>query len=99
MRSTVKRFDGRAADYDHYRERYDANEILAPLRDWCGLTPKGLIADVGAGTEMLSDVFLSNGNRVIAIEPNAEMRNACAQLQVDEPRLEIREGTAEATRL
>jgi SAM-dependent methyltransferase len=99
MQSTVKRFDGRAADYDHYRERYDANEILAPLRDWCGLTSEWLIADVGAGTGMLSDVFLANGNRVVAIEPNAEMRAACAQLHADEPRLEIREGTAEATGL
>jgi SAM-dependent methyltransferase len=99
MQSTVKRFDGRAADYDHYRERYDANEILAPLRDWCGLTPEWLIADVGAGTGMLSDVFLANGNLVVAIEPNAEMRSACAHLHADEPRLEIREGTAEATGL
>ena len=99
MQSTVKRFDGRAADYDLYRERYDVNEILAPLRDWCGLTPEWLIADVGAGTGMLSDVFLANGNRVIAIEPNAEMRAACAHLHGDRPRLVIREGTAEATRL
>jgi len=99
MQSTVERFDGRANDYDLYRERYDANEILAPLRDWCGLTPKWLVADVGAGTGMLSDVFLANGNGVIAIEPNAEMRTACAQLHPNESRLEIREGTAEETGL
>ena len=99
MQNSVERFDGRAADYDRYRERYDANEILSPLRDWCGLTSERLIADVGAGTGMLSDVFLANGNRVIAIEPNAEMRAACAQLHLNEPRLEIREGTAEATGL
>lgn len=99
VQNTVERFDGRAADYDLYRERYDANEILPPLRDWCGLIPEWLIADVGAGTGMLSDVFLANGNRVIAIEPNAEMRGACAQLHADEPRLDIRDGTAEATLL
>lgn len=99
MQNTVERFDGRAADYDLYRERYDATEILAPLRDWCGLTSEFLIADVGAGTGMLSDVFLTNDNRVIAIEPNAEMRAACAQLHPNEPRFEIREGTAEATGL
>jgi SAM-dependent methyltransferase len=99
MQNTVGRFDGRAADYDLYRERYDAHEILAPLRDWCGLTPEWLIADVGAGTGMLSDVFLANGNRVIAIEPNAEMRAACAHLHATEPKLEIREGAAEATGL
>ena len=99
MQSTVKQFDGRAADYDLYRERYDANEILAPLRDWCGLTPEWLVADVGAGTGMLTDVFLANGNRVIAIEPNAEMRAACARLHANEPKLEIREGSAETTGL
>ena len=59
--------------------------MLAPLRDWCGLTPDWLVADVGAGTGMLSDVFLANGNRVIAIEPNAEMRAACARLHASEP--------------
>ena len=99
MPNTVERFDGRAADYDLYRERYDASEILAPLRDWCGLTPEWLVADLGAGTGMLSDVFLANGNRAIAIEPNAEMRAACAHLHPGESRLEIREGTAEATGL
>lgn len=99
MQSPVERFDGRATDYELYRERYDANDVLAPLRDWCGLTPQWLIADVGAGTGMLSDVFLANGNHVIAIEPNAEMRTACARLHAEEPRLEIRDGTAERTGL
>jgi SAM-dependent methyltransferase len=99
MQNTVQRFDGRAADYDRYRERYDADELLAPLRDWCGLTPEWLVADVGSGTGMLADVFLTNGNHVIAIEPNAEMRAACSALHADQPRLDIREGTAEAMRL
>lgn len=99
MQNTVERFDGRAADYDRYRERYNAEEILASLRDWCGLTPDWLIADVGSGTGMLTDVFLANGNRVIAIEPNAGMRAACASLHPGEARLEIRNGTAEETQL
>jgi len=99
MQNTVERFDGRAADYDLYRERYDTHEVLAPLRDWCGLTTEWLVADVGAGTGMLADVFLANGNRVIAIEPNAEMRAACAHLHTNESKLEIHEGTAEATGL
>lgn len=99
MANTVERFDGRAADYDRYRERYDAKELLSILREWSGLTPDWLVADVGAGTGMLSDVFLANGNRVIAIEPNAEMRAACARLHEGESRLEVRDGTAEATGL
>jgi SAM-dependent methyltransferase len=99
MVNTVERFDGRAMDYDRYRERYDAKELLTLLREWSGLTPDWLVADVGAGTGMLADVFLANGNRVIAIEPNAGMRAACARLHEGERRLEVRDGTAEATGL
>ena len=99
MANTVERFDGRAADYDRYRERYDAKELLVLLREWSGFNPDWLVADVGAGTGMLSDVFLANGNRVIAIEPNAHMRAVCEQLHQEQPRLEIRDGTAEETGL
>lgn len=95
--NSVARFDGRAEEYDRYRERYDAEELLTPLREWMGLTPDWVVADVGAGTGMLADVFLANGNRVIAIEPNAEMRATCARLHEGDARLELREGTAEAT--
>lgn len=99
MANTIQRFDGRAADYERYRERYDARELLALLREWSGLKPDWLVADIGAGTGMLSDVFLANGNRVIAIEPNAGMRAACERLHDGEQRLEVRDGTAEATGL
>lgn len=99
MANTVERFDGRARDYDRYRERYDAKEILALLREWTGLKPEWLIADIGAGTGMVADVFLANGNHVIAVEPNAEMRAACARLHQGEAKLEVRDGTAEATGL
>ncbi|HEX4156256.1 MAG TPA: class I SAM-dependent methyltransferase [Acidobacteriaceae bacterium] len=99
MRAPTKRFDGRAEAYARFRERYDPAIVLPRLRAWCGLTPEWLVADVGAGTGMLSEVFLANGNRVIAIEPNAEMRAACERELGEETRLEVREGTAEATEL
>jgi ubiquinone/menaquinone biosynthesis C-methylase UbiE len=99
MANSVTRFDGRAKEYERYRERYDAEEILTQLREWTGLTPESIVADIGAGTGMLADVFLANGNRVLAIEPNAEMRAACERLHESERRLEIRDGTAEATGL
>lgn len=99
MEKNVLRFDGRAVAYAQYRERY-APEILLPrLREWCGLAPEWTIADVGAGTGMLSDVFLANGNRVIAVEPNAEMREMCLSLHDDVPGLEVVDGTAEGTGL
>lgn len=95
----VQRFNGRVTEYARYRERYDSKIVLPLLRQWCGLTSEWVIADVGAGTGMLSDVFLENGNRVLAVEPNSEMRSVCRELHAGNPRLEVLEGTAEATRL
>lgn len=99
MPDHTQRFTGRAADYDQYRERYDTSILLPRLSEWCGLTSDWLIADIGAGTGMLADVFLGNGNRVLAIEPNVEMRASCSALHAGEARLTVIEGAAEATTL
>jgi hypothetical protein len=80
MENNVHRFDGRASEYARYRERYALEVLLPRLREWCGLTSDWTVADVGAGTGMLSDVFMANGNRVVAVEPNAEMRQMCLSL-------------------
>jgi SAM-dependent methyltransferase len=97
--SNAEKFTGRVAAYVAYRERYDPEVVLPVLREWCGLEPDWLIADIGAGTGMLSDVFLANGNRVLAIEPNAEMREACLDLHPGNAALTIIDGTAETTGL
>jgi ubiquinone/menaquinone biosynthesis C-methylase UbiE len=104
MPDNTNRFSGRAADYDRYRQRYPTEEILTRLRGWCGLTPSWLIADIGAGTGMLAEVFLKNGNRTIAIEPNHDMRDQMRpaieqHLGRPAPQLEILDATAEATAL
>jgi len=96
---SVRRFDGKVDDYARYRERYSPEILLPVFRQHCGLTPDWLIADIGAGTGMLSDVFLANGNRTIAVEPNAEMREMCRSLHQDNSLLEMMEGTAEHTGL
>lgn len=95
----TERFTGRAETYDRYRLRYAAEPILKLLRTWCDLQSEWPIADIGAGTGMLSEVFLPNGNPVFAIEPNQEMRFVCEQLLGTWHRLEVRNGTAEATSL
>lgn len=99
MAQHANRFTGRVADYAQYRERYDSNHVLPFLREQCGLTPDWTVADVGAGTGMLGDVFRSNGNRVIAIEPNAEMRSACAESHASDNRFKVLDGSAERTGL
>src|SRR5439155_1443196 len=52
-------------------------------------------ADVGAGTGIASRQLAAHGVRVLAVEPNAEMRAAA----IRHPGIEWRAGTAEATGL
>jgi ubiquinone/menaquinone biosynthesis C-methylase UbiE len=96
---SIHRFDGKALHYTRFRERYSPEIVLPVLRAVCGLTPDWTVADVGAGTGMLSDVFLANGNRTLAIEPNDGMREICRLLHPENPYLEVIDGTAEATGL
>lgn len=99
MTEFSERFTGKSSDYAQYRERYDPVTVLPLLREWCGLTPEWFVADVGAGTGMAGDLFLANGNRVIAVEPNAEMRAACAALHDGDAMFSVLDGAAEATGL
>lgn len=103
MSDHTQRFTGRAQDYDRYRQRYPADAILDRLRNWCGLTPAWRVADIGAGTGMLAEVFLANGNAVVAVEPNPDMRHhlqtRLAPTHMDHGKLQIVEATAEATTL
>lgn len=99
MSEHAERFTGKSSEYAQYRERYDPELILPLLREWCGLAPAWTVADIGAGTGMLGDVFRVNGNPVIAIEPNADMRTVCARLHEDDPFFRLIAATAEDTGL
>jgi SAM-dependent methyltransferase len=94
----TERFSSRVEAYRRFRSRYP-REIIPVLAKRCGLTRESVVADVGAGTGMLAELFLENGNRVFAVEPNADMRAACEELVERYPRLTCIDGTAEDTRL
>lgn len=88
----INRFSGRAKDYLKGRPPYP--EAVVDTLEQQGLAPGSLVADIGAGTGAASHLFLRRGYRVIAVEPNGDMRAAAAALGVD-----ARPGTAEDTRL
>jgi SAM-dependent methyltransferase len=94
----TERFTDRADDYRQYRPRYPAAIVDLLARD-CNLSRDATIADIAAGTGLLAEIFLAHSNRVIAIEPNVRMREACATLQSIYRRLECVDGTAENTHL
>ena len=98
MKEHTERFTGRVEDYERYRLRYPA-AVIEMLVARCGLRREHMIADVGAGTGMLAELFLEHGNAVVAIEPNDDMRAACERLASLWPGLSAVKATAEATGL
>lgn len=95
MTDPTRRFTGRVDDYIRYRPGYPP-EVLGLLRRECGLTESTVVADIGSGTGNLARLLLDNGNRVIMVEPNDEMRTAGERLLSGYWRLESLAGTAEA---
>ena len=97
MDSTT-RFSNRVENYIKYRPDYPL-EILDFLRTELNFTSAATVVDIGSGTGKLTKLFLQNGNRVIGVEPNAEMRTAGEEFLRDFSRFESIDGTAEATTL
>jgi SAM-dependent methyltransferase len=92
------RFSGKATYYALYRPTYPS-ALLDHLRDACGLLPRHVVADIGSGTGKLSRLFLSNGNTVLCVEPNVDMRTAAEELLSAERGFQSIAGSAEATGL
>jgi SAM-dependent methyltransferase len=67
------RFTGLAEVYSKSRPSYPPAAIKFILQR-CGLRDGSLVADVGSGTGISSRIFAQRGLKVMAIEPNAEMR-------------------------
>lgn len=97
-RDPTERFSDRVEDYVKYRPGYP-KAILHLLRQEAGLTQDSVVADIGSGTGKLATIFLDAGNRVYAVEPNDEMREAGESLLAAYPNVISLKGTAEATNL
>jgi ubiquinone/menaquinone biosynthesis C-methylase UbiE len=98
MSDSTRRFSSRVDNYVKYRPSYPP-EVVELLAAECGLTPGALVADIGAGTGILAELFLQNGYRVLGVEPNREMRQAGERLLGDYQQYTSVDGTAEATTL
>src|SRR5262245_64642768 len=98
MTYVTQRFSSLVENYIKYRPGYP-NEVIETLRSECGLTSGSIIADVGSGTGILTEMFLRIGNTVYGIEPNREMREAAERLLKDYPRFRSVASRAEETTL
>jgi SAM-dependent methyltransferase len=96
--NATSRFSDRVENYVRYRPGYPP-EALQILKTECGLAPHHVIADVASGTGIWTRTLLENGNTVLGVEPNAEMRQAGERLLAGFPKFSSVAGTAEATTL
>ena len=94
----TERFSNRVANYVKYRPHYPVGVLECLLRR-CGLGAQSIIADIGSGTGILSELFLQNGNALFGVEPNREMREAGERLLRGYSRFTSVTGSAEATTL
>ena len=93
-----QRFSDRAGHYAKSRPGYPS-ELLRVLAEEVGLTPASIVADVGSGTGILSELLLRNGNEVFAIEPNARMRQIAERALGAWPKFYSIDAAAEGTTL
>ena len=89
-------FTGRAQAYAKARPGYPEEAIEYII----SLFPKdAIIADIGAGTGKFTELVARHGYRIIAVEPDADMREQLTAALTQYPNVNIVDGTAEATTL
>ena len=98
INDATQRFSGKVDDYIKYRPGYSP-ALIDFLSTECRLTPSCIIADVGSGTGLMTELFLKNGNVVYGIEPNREMREAAESLLKGYSKFRSVEASAESTTL
>jgi SAM-dependent methyltransferase len=98
MPDSKVRFSSRVDNYVKYRPGYPP-EVIDTLSTVYGLTPAATVADIASGTGLFTRLLLENGNRVFAVEPNSEMREAGETFLSRYPKLATINGSAEATTL
>ena len=94
----TSRFSDRVENYVRYRPGYPPEALRALLND-CRLASAHVVADIASGTGIWTRLLLENGNAVVGVEPNPEMRQAGERLLAGFPRFSSIAGTAEATTL
>ena len=98
MNNSKTRFSNRVENYVRYRPTYPT-QIVQDLELQNFLHKNAIIADMGSGTGISTDVFLSQGYSCIGVEPNEEMRAAAEKQLLSYLDFKSVDGCAEASGL
>lgn len=90
------KFTRKVADYVKYRPTYP-DLFFKYLFDEVGLSPDACVADVGAGTGILTEPLAERVKTIYAVEPNRNMRIACMESCGRNCSFVALDGTAEDT--
>ncbi|WP_110927577.1 class I SAM-dependent methyltransferase [Bacillus massiliglaciei] len=94
----TKRFNGKAESYSKFRPSYP-DELITDLIADHNLNEHSLIADIGSGTGILTKKLINFNLKIMAVEPNTEMRSIAESQLRDHPLFTSVNGTAENTAL
>ncbi len=92
------KFTNKADHYVKYRPSYP-KEFIDYLSSEAGFGKDSVVADVGAGTGILTKLLLDQVQSVFAVEPNPEMRHAGEKFCGEYKNYISVDGSAEATSL
>ncbi len=96
--SSTERFSNRVDNYVKYQPHYP-EKIIDYLNETIHFNSSFIVADIGAGTGFLTQLFLQNGNKVFGVEPNAAMLLKAEELLNKYENFKSISATAEATTL
>ncbi len=93
-----ERFTNRVNDYRKYRPNYP-EELIGVIKEICSLNDESIVADIGSGTGIMTEILLPHFRKVYAVEPNANMRIAAEQQYSSNQKFVSINGSAEGTTL
>jgi len=98
MMDSKERFSDRVDNYVKFRPSYPG-EAINCLIDKTGVVTASTIADIGSGTGKFTQLLVSRGLQVYAVEPNKNMRHAAEKDMCDYSGFNSVNGSAEETTL
>lgn len=93
---TINTYSKKAENYAKFRWDYSPHAVEEIFKK-TGLCEKSIVADIGAGTGILTRHFCGRVKRIYAIEPNPEMRQQAYRLLAFAGEVKILDTTAEST--
>ena len=94
----IAAYTGKAKNYAAFRLPY-SHKTIEGISVVCGLDHSWSVADIGAGTGILTELIVDHAGHIYALEPNEDMRREAQRLLKGKGKVEYLSGTAEQTNL